>query len=88
MGTALAPFIYYWRHTRHMEFVNNIIVGSGVIRIGDGVERDGKGVLIDAIRNGITNEWNKLGAPDYNAENVILSRIGYEREFYAFIPDP
>ncbi len=86
MGRALVPFIHYWRDTRGMGFVENIIIGSGVAKIGDGVERNGSGVLIEAVRDGIREEWAEPAAPDYDAENVILSRIGYEREFYAFLP--
>ena len=85
MGEALAPFVHYWRGKK-MDFVNNIIIGSGVAEMGRGLEKAGKGILITAIRNGITEGLTELGIDDYDTNNVILSKIGYEREFLAFIP--
>jgi len=86
MGEALVPFIHYWREIREMAFVNNIIIGSGVAKVGSGVEKAGKEALITAIRDRITGSLTELGMADYDVSNVILSRIGYEREFLAFIP--
>lgn len=86
MGQALAPFVHYWLVERHMEFARNIIIGSGVAKLGDGLKREGKGILITAIREAIDHDLRSLGVDDYDAANVILSAIGYEREFYAFIP--
>lgn len=85
MGMALVPFIHYWREVRRMDFVENIIIGSGVAKIGAGVEQDGKGTLVEAVRTGIREAWSELRVPDFNANNVILSKIGYEREFFAFL---
>ncbi len=86
MGAALVPFIHYWREKREMDFVNNIIIGSGVAKIGDGVKKAGKEALITAIRDRITEGLTELGMEDYDTDNVMLSRLGYEREFLAFIP--
>jgi predicted NBD/HSP70 family sugar kinase len=86
MGRALTPFIHYWLVERRAEFVRNIIIGSGVAKLGNGLKRDGKGVLITAIREAIDHDLRSLGVDDYDTANVILSAIGYEREFYAFIP--
>ncbi len=86
MGEALVPFIHYWRKVRWMDFANNIIIGSGVVKLGRGVEKEGKAVLITAIRNEISKGLAKLGMDDYDTSNVIISKIEYEREFLAFIP--
>ena len=86
MGAALVPFIHYWREKREMDFVNNIIIGSGVAKMGDGVKKAGKEALITAIRDRITEGLIEPGMDDYDTGNVMLSRLGYEREFLAFIP--
>jgi predicted NBD/HSP70 family sugar kinase len=86
MGRALAPFIHYWLVERSLEFVRNIIVGSGVAKLGDGLEHEGKGNLISAIRKAIGHTLASRGVDDFDTTKVILSAIGYEREFYAFIP--
>ena len=86
MGRALVPFISYWRDVRRMDFIDNIIIGSGVAKIGDGVRRNGKDSLIEAVREGIREAWATLETPVFDVNKVILSRIGYEREFCAFIP--
>ena len=86
MGRALAPFIHYWLVERSKEFAENIIIGSGVAKLGDDLQREGKGILIAAIREALGHTLTSLGVDDYDTDNVILSAIGYEREFYAFIP--
>jgi len=86
MGRALTPFIHYWLVERNMEFVGYIIIGSGVAKLGNGLKREGKGILITAIRKAIGHALISLGVDDYDTTNVIISAIGYEREFYAFIP--
>ncbi|MEM7134283.1 MAG: ROK family protein [Chloroflexota bacterium] len=85
MGQALAPFIAYWFVERKMAFAKTIIIGSGVAKLGDGLNRAGQGILISAIRRAIEDTLSSLGVYGYNTSNVILSEIGYEREFYAFI---
>ena len=86
MGRALAPFVRYWLVDRGKEFVENIVIGSGVAKLGDGLEREGQGILITAIREALGYTLMSLGVDDYDTDRVILSAIGYEREFYAFIP--
>ena len=86
MGRALAPFVHYWLVERNMAFVRNIIIGSGVAKLGDGLKREGRGILITAIRKAIDHALTSLGVDDYDTAKVITSAIGYEREFYAFIP--
>lgn len=86
MGRALAPFVHYWRVERNKEFAGNIIIGSGVAKLGDDLQREGKGVLITAIRKALGQAMMSLGVDDYDTDKVVLSAIGYEREFYAFIP--
>jgi predicted NBD/HSP70 family sugar kinase len=81
MGRALVPFVHYWLVARGMEFARSIVIGSGVAKLGDGI-----GVLIAAIRNALGHNLPSLGVGDYDPTGVILSAIGYEREFYAFIP--
>ena len=85
MGEALVPFIHYWREVRGMDFANNIIIGSGVTKLGEGVEKEGKAALITVIRDEISKGLAKLGTSDYDTSNVIISKIGYEREFLAFM---
>lgn len=87
MGEALAPFIYYWREIRKKNFVDNIIIGSGVAKIGKEIRRKGKKILITAIRSRIIEGLARLNMNNYDANNIIISEIGYEREFLAFIPD-
>ena len=86
MGRALAPFIRYWHIDRNMAFVENIIIGSGVAKLGVGLRRGGQGILITAIRQALDQALLSLGVDDYDTSGIILSKIGYEREFYAFIP--
>ena len=86
LGRALAPFVHYWLVERRKTFAKNIIVGSGVAKLGDGLEREGRGILVAAIREALGQALLTLGVNDYDTDNVILSAIGYEREFYAFIP--
>ena len=86
MGRALVPFVHYWLVERRQEFVENIIIGSGVAKLGNGLKRKGKGILITAIRKAIDRALISLGVDDYDTTKVIMSAIGYEREFYAFIP--
>ena len=76
MGRALAPFIHYWLVERRQEFVENIIIGSGVARLGDGLKREGKGVLESAIRKALDQAQSSLGVGDYDTAQVITSRIG------------
>lgn len=85
MGSALAPFIHYWLVERGMSFARSVIIGSGVSKLGDGVEREGKNILIMAIREALGEGLAKMNVTEYDADNVVLSSIGYEREFYAFI---
>ena len=77
MGAALVPLIRYWKYERKMQFADTIIIGSGVAKLGTGVQHNGNEVLIKAIRNRITFE-------NYDVTGISLSKIGYEREFYAF----
>ena len=86
MGRALAPFVHYWLVERRMGFVRNVIIGSGVAKLGNGLEREGKGILIAAIRKAMDHALMSLGVDGYDTAKVIMSAIGYEREFYAFIP--
>ena len=84
MGNALVPFISYWKQKRKMDFIDVIVIGSGVAKLGDGLVRDGRGLLISAIRESIKAGLLNRGIGDYNTEWVVLSKIGYERELYAF----
>ena len=86
MGRALAPFIHYWLR-RKKRFAETIIIGSGVAKLGDGLIREGEGLLIGAIRRAIGCSLTQAGIDDYDTGKVIISSIGYEREFYAFIPE-
>lgn len=86
MGRALAPFVHYWLVERKTKFAQNIIIGSGVAKLGDGLMREGEGILITAIRQTLEQTLLSLGMDEYDTTKVILSAIGYEREFYAFIP--
>ena len=86
MGRALAPFVHYWLVERNKKFARNIIIGSGVAKLGDGLVQDGRGTLITSVRGTLGHALLSLGVDDYDTNNVILSAIGYEREFYAFIP--
>lgn len=53
---------------------------------GQGVEVDGDEVLIRALRTSIAEDLTALGSDDYDTSHVVLSKLGYEREFPAFIP--
>lgn len=86
MGEALIPFIQYWRGKRKMGFVNNIIIGSGVTKLGEGLRKSGRRIFITAIRDRIAKGLAELGIDNYDTNNVKFSEIGYEREFLAFIP--
>jgi glucokinase len=86
MGEALTPFIQYWWEERKMGFVNNIIIGSGVTKLGEGLRSSGRRIFITAIRDRIAEGLAELGIGDYDTSNVRFSEIGYEREFLAFIP--
>jgi predicted NBD/HSP70 family sugar kinase len=86
MGQALAPFVHYWLVERQKEFVENIVIGSGVAKLGNGLRREGHGILVTAIRKALDQALRSLGVEGYDTAKVITSAIGYEREFYAFIP--
>ena len=85
-GYALAAFIHYWRRVRGEAFASRIIVGSGVARMGDGLTGATGPLLEEALRNGVGEGLADRCVHDYDAEGVVVSTLGYEREFLAFTP--
>ena len=86
-GRGLAPFVGYWKG-RGESFVDNIVIGSGVAKIGDGltVEIGGKAVPLVAA---LVKEGLREALPSGMADgvNIHVSKIDYEREFLAFTPE-
>lgn len=85
-GRALATYIHYWRDIRGQRFADRIVVGSGVARIGDGLEGPNGGLLLGEVRRGVADGLAGAGSSDYDTGGVTLSSLGHEREYLAFTP--
>ena len=85
-GRALSTFIAYWRLERDEAFADSIVVGSGVARIGDGLAGQRGALLTEELRRGVTEGLASCGIADYDADGVVVSTLGHEREFLAFTP--
>jgi len=86
-GRGLAPFVRYWRD-RDEDFASRLVIGSGVAKIGNGLTEGPDGeqepVLPKAINAGL---GESLEPGEAALPEVHISRIDYEREFLAFVPD-
>lgn len=85
-GRALAAYIHYWRCVRGERIADRIVVGSGVTRIGDGLDGPNGGLLLGELRRGVEVGLAGRGAADYDTQAVTLSVLGHEREYLAFTP--
>lgn len=89
MGTALAPFIHYWLVERQMDFATRVVIGSGVAKLSDGLwpddQPDHGNVLLASIREALVGGLAQRGLNDYDPTGIVLSSLGYEREFFAFM---
>jgi predicted NBD/HSP70 family sugar kinase len=85
-GSALSTFIAYWRFEREEAFADSIVVGSGVARIGDGLAGQRDALLTEELRRGVTEGLASVGIANYDADGVVVSALGHEREFLAFAP--
>jgi predicted NBD/HSP70 family sugar kinase len=85
-GHAIAAFIHYWKYDRREAFAGRIVVGSGVTRMGDGLQTGGRPALQEELRNGVAEGLGDRGVTDYDRQAVVVSTLGYEREFMAFTP--
>ncbi|MBT3266905.1 ROK family protein [Candidatus Poribacteria bacterium] len=85
-GSALSTFIAYWRCERGEAFADRIVIGSGVARIGDGLTGRRDALLTEELRRGVTGGLAAFGIAAYDADGVVVSALGHEREFLAFTP--
>ncbi len=84
-GHALAAFIHYWKVVRRESFADRVVVGSGVVRMGDSLGSDSHPALQEAVRDGAEEALADRGV-DYGREAIVISTLGHEREFLAFTP--
>ena len=55
-------------------------------RIGDGLTGRRDALLTEELRRGVTGGLAAFGIAAYDADGVVVSALGHEREFLAFTP--
>jgi len=93
LGRGLAAFIKYWKLERGEKFTDNVIIGAGVAKIGNGVvkrDRTGKEipVLPEAIKEGLRRELGSKVSDSINVviSEMVMSEFDYDGELLAFTP--
>jgi len=93
LGRGLAAFIRYWKLERGEEFTDNVVIGAGVAKIGNGVVKtDATGkeipVLPGAIKEGLRREMGGKLSDSMNVviSKMVMSEFDYDGELLAFAP--
>jgi predicted NBD/HSP70 family sugar kinase/FMN phosphatase YigB (HAD superfamily)/glucose-6-phosphate isomerase/ssRNA-specific RNase YbeY (16S rRNA maturation enzyme) len=93
LGRGLAAFIKYWKLERREEFTDNVVLGAGVAKIGNGVVKTDvtgkeKPVLLEAIKEGLRRELGKEVSDSINIvmSKMLMSEFDYDGELLAFTP--